>query len=129
MNSLLFLNSLPESQNMGQNCIGIERLIVHSSQHDRLLDLLTERVEKLRQGSVLNSTEGFINAIDCGSMISNDRFSELERLVTEAGHEGALLRVGGSRWKHAYLEGGAYFSPTVIGDVRPEMEIAQRERE
>ena len=117
------------SQNCGQNCIGIERLVVHSSQHDELLQRLSELARRLRLGSVLFSTDGLIAPIDCGAMISRDRFRELERLIADAVHEGAQLEVGGNRWTHAYLDGGAYFTPTVIGNVHQGMEIAQNECE
>ncbi|EGO21748.1 hypothetical protein SERLADRAFT_451764 [Serpula lacrymans var. lacrymans S7.9] len=115
-------------QNAGQNCIGIERLIVHSSQYDDLYAMLEDRVSKLRLGSVLApSREGFIGTVDCGSMISNDRFDELEELLFKAQNEGAQMSVGGKRYLHSHHRGDTYFSATVIGDVTPEMEIAQRE--
>lgn len=91
--------------------------------------MITERVKKLRLGSVLSAADGFIAPVDCGSMISSNRFSEIERLLTEAVQDSASLEVGGTRWKHAYHEGGSYFSPTVIGDVHEGMEISQRECE
>lgn len=61
-------------------------------------------------------------------MVSRDRFDEIERIIADAVDSGAQLEVGGSRWTHSYLEEGAYFSPTVIGNVNQGMEIAQRER-
>ncbi len=116
------------SQNAGQNCIGIERFIVHSSQHDELVNLLSERARKLRCGSVLSpSSEGYIAPVDCGAMISGARFPELERLVDAAVEEGATLEVGGRRWHHAYLEEGSYFGATILGNVHSSMEIAQTE--
>lgn len=117
------------SQNAGQNCIGIERLIVHSSQHDELLEELGKRAETLRLGSVLYSADGYISPVDCGSMISSDRFSTLRTLILDAVHEGASLVHGGGQYKHAYLDNGSYFMPTVIGDVLPSMAIAQTECE
>lgn len=60
-------------------------------------------------------------------MISHDRFDELERVIRDAEAEGAEVCCGGTRWRHVYLEDGAYFSGTVIGGVEPHMEIAQRE--
>ena len=123
-NYLIFFSS----QNAGQNCIGIERLIVHSSQYVELLDMITERVKNLRLGSALHSSNGFISPVDCGAMISADRFAELERVINEAVEDGAELTFGGSQWKHAYLEDGTYFSPTVIGGIHQGMEIAQKER-
>ena len=62
-------------------------------------------------------------------MISHDRFDELERVIRDAEAEGAEVCCGGTRWRHVYLEDGAYFSGTVIGGVEPHMEIAQRECE
>lgn len=61
-------------------------------------------------------------------MISHHRFAELERLVNGAIEDGASVEVGGQRWRHAYLEDGAYFGGTVIGNVDNGMEIAQTER-
>lgn len=102
---------------------------MHVSQYEELLDRIIERATKLRLGSVLHATDGFISPVDCGSMISKDRFSELERVISEAVKEGATLHVGGTAFRHAYLEEGSYFTPTVIGDVHQGMEIANKECE
>ncbi|KZP32530.1 ALDH-like protein [Athelia psychrophila] len=115
-------------QNSGQNCIGIERLIVHESQYDELYAIMTERVRRLRFGSVLTtSDEGFIPTIDCGSMISNQRFKTLQDLVQDAEEKGANVEFGGQEWRHPYHSGGSYFSATVVGDATEEMDIAQEE--
>ena len=90
--------------------------------------MITERVKNLRLGSALHSSNGFISPVDCGAMISADRFAELERVINEAVEDGAELTFGGSQWKHAYLEDGTYFSPTVIGGIHQGMEIARKER-
>jgi len=115
-------------QNAGQNCIGIERFIVHESQYEELVRVMTANVQKLRFGSVMTpSGEGYIAPVDCGAMISSSRFDELERIIHDAETQGAEVCCGGTRWKHPYLEDGCYFKGTVIGGVEPEMEIAQRE--
>ncbi|KIO27890.1 hypothetical protein M407DRAFT_22808 [Tulasnella calospora MUT 4182] len=112
----------------GQNCIGIERFIVPVELHDRFLDMMTARIAKLRLGSVLSSSaDGFVSVVDNGSMISDARFEELERLIKAAERDGAEIVTGGERWQHAYLENGAYFEPTLIGHVNENMEIAQTE--
>jgi acyl-CoA reductase-like NAD-dependent aldehyde dehydrogenase len=49
--------------------------------------------------------------------------------VRGAEEQGAEIACGGSRFRHPYLEHGAYFQPTLIGNVRPSMEIAQQEGE
>lgn len=120
-------NEFSISQNAGQNCIGIERIIVHSSQYEELLGMIVDRATKLRLGSALHATDGFIQPVDCGSMITKDRFAELERIINEAVKGGATVHVGGTAFRHAYLEEGTYFSPTVIGDVHQGMEITNKE--
>lgn len=113
---------------MGQNCIGIERLIVHSDQYDELHAILSERIGKLRTGSVLaRSAEGYVSTIDCGSMISGDRFGGLEKVILDATEGGANV-LGGTAQRHVVLENGYYFLPTLVGPVDQTMDIAQQER-
>ncbi|KAG5639503.1 hypothetical protein H0H81_000648 [Sphagnurus paluster] len=114
-------------QNMGQNCIGIERLIVHQSQYDELYQILSERISKLRCGSVLAlSPEGYVSTVECGSMISRERFQGLERIIRDAEEDGANVE-GGVTYSHGYLKNGAYFTPTLVGPVDTSMEISQLE--
>jgi acyl-CoA reductase-like NAD-dependent aldehyde dehydrogenase len=101
---------------------------VHSAQYDELYDILSDRVAKLRFGSVLApSREGYINTVDCGSMISNDRFSALEELIFHAQEDGSRVEVGGKELLHTTCEGRSFFQATVVGDVKPNSRIAQVE--
>ncbi|KAF8162867.1 meiotic sister-chromatid recombination aldehyde dehydrogenase [Crassisporium funariophilum] len=114
-------------QNMGQNCIGIERLIVHAEQYDDLYTIFEERVQKLRVGSVMATTQaGYLNTVDGGSMISNNRFRGLEKLIKDAQEDGAYV-IGGEEFKHVYHEHGYFFKPTVVGPVYNTMDIANQE--
>lgn len=92
--------------------------------------MFQDRTSKLRAGSVLTaSEEGFVPTIDCGAMISRDRFEGLEAIISSAQRAGALVSAEmGKGWKHSYHEHGCYFHPTVVGNVTPEMDIAQHER-
>ncbi|KAI0800757.1 meiotic sister-chromatid recombination aldehyde dehydrogenase [Fomes fomentarius] len=115
-------------QNAGQNCIGIERILVHESQYDDLFHLLTERAEKLRPGHSLKSPgDGIAPVADVGAMISGERFPGLQQAIQDAVNQGATLTVGGEPWTHPYLEKGSYFKPTLLGDVNPDAAIAQSE--
>ena len=126
----IYADGMACSQNAGQNCIGIERLIVHSSQYDEIYANIVERTKQLRLGSALSQPQdGFVPTVDCGAMINHERFQDLERVLEAAENHGAVVDVGGKRWKHPYLEHGAYFSPTVAGNVDPHSELAQRESE
>jgi acyl-CoA reductase-like NAD-dependent aldehyde dehydrogenase len=73
------------------------------------------------------SREGYINTVDCGSMISNDRFEVLEELIFQAQEDGARVDVGGKELLHTSCEGRSYFQATVVGDVNPKSRIAQME--
>ena len=123
--------SVLPSQNAGQNCIGIERFLVHTSQHDELVGLFAERAQRLRFGPCLADAggDGLVAPVDCGAMISRDRFEELERLIQDAAQEGAEVVLGGQGWKHPYVEEGMFFAPTVVAGVAPTMELAQTESE
>jgi len=115
-------------QSMGQNCIGIERFIIHTSLYDEFIAEMSERIRKLRVGSVLaTSPEGFISVVDGGSMINDTRFDGLEKVIQDAVAMGAHLVTGGSRLRHPYHESGSYFAPTLLGNVSSDMEIAQSE--
>lgn len=121
-------NPISHSQNAGQNCIGIERILVHSSQYDKVFKLIAERAQQLRLGCALTRpTDGLIPVVDCGAMISNERFDHLKNLIEAAVAHGAVLETGGQPWPHPYLEHGLFFSPTVIGNVDPNSAIAQEE--
>ena len=93
-----------------------------------MLKLIAERAAQLRLGCALTRpTDGIIPTVDCGAMLSNDRFDELRTLIDSAVNHGAILEHGGQPWRHPYLENGYFFSPTVLGNVDPASEIAQRE--
>ncbi|KAI0059465.1 Aldedh-domain-containing protein [Artomyces pyxidatus] len=113
-------------QNAGQNCIGIERLIVHSSIYEEVYQLIVDRVRLLRVGAAL-AADGVGTGVDMGSMISQERFQTLTDLIAKAKSQGARVEIGGGRLEHPYLTFGAFFQPTVVGDVTPEMDIAQNE--
>jgi acyl-CoA reductase-like NAD-dependent aldehyde dehydrogenase len=119
---------LVSSQNAGQNCIGIERLLVHRDQYDEVYHLILDRARELRLGGAL-SADDVGTGVDVGSMISRDRFQRLQDLVEQAASRGAQVDLGGGPRVHPYLTNGAFFEPTVIGEVQQDMDIAQHERE
>lgn len=111
-------------QSCGQNCVGIERIIAMPKVYPRLIKMLSERIEKLRLGSILDDDK---EGIDCGAVISDAHFARLEGLVEEAVSQGARLICGGKRYNHPKHPKGHYFSPTLLVDVTPSMAIAQNE--
>lgn len=110
-------------QSAGQNCIGIERIICLHKICPQLVTMLESRVEALRVGSALDDP----NDVDVGAMISDSRFAQLEKLVTDAVNQGARCLVGGKRFVHHKYPKGHYFQPTLLVDVTPSMRIANEE--
>lgn len=103
---------------------------MHESQYDELFKMFTERADKLRPGHSLKSPgDGVAPAADVGAMVSGERFPGLQHALAAAVEQGAIQTVGGEPWRHPYLEQGTYFKPTVLGDVNPESDVAQHERE
>ncbi|KAF2272952.1 Aldedh-domain-containing protein [Westerdykella ornata] len=112
-------------QSAGQNCIGIERVIVLPRLYDRFIAHLTPLISALKPGSILNADSD--HPIDIGASIAPANFSTLESFIQDAVSQGARLLVGGKRYTHPDHPQGHYFSPTLIVDVTPEMKIAQTE--
>lgn len=104
-------------QSAGQNCIGIERVIVAPSLYDGVVSALEPKVKALRLGP----------KADVGALVSPASFSSLEALVDDAVKSGARLLAGGKRHVHPEHPSGHYFAPTLLADVTPEMAIAQEE--
>ncbi|KAL5362976.1 Aldehyde/histidinol dehydrogenase [Aspergillus floccosus] len=113
-------------QSAGQNCIGVERVIALPGIYDKLLELVTPRIQNLRLGSVLldSATSG---TPDMGASISATSFDRLESLIADAVKQGARLICGGKRYHHPKHPHGHYFTPTLLADVTPSMRIAQTE--
>lgn len=106
----------------GQNCIGIERIIALPRSYPQLIQMLEDRIRKLRVGWTFDDSE-----TDVGAIISDVGFNRLERLVADAVNQGARCCVGGKRYAHPKYPQGHYFSPTLLVDVTPNMRIAQEE--
>ncbi|KAG0352809.1 Meiotic Sister-Chromatid recombination aldehyde dehydrogenase, partial [Gamsiella multidivaricata] len=109
-------------QNCGQNCIGIERVIVHEAIHDKLIEMVDSRIKQLKQGPPLE-----MENIDCGSMTMSGRTPILETLIQDAVSHGATLVAGGKGFVHPKFPQGQFFTPTLITNLRTNMKIAQEE--
>ncbi|KAF9359555.1 Meiotic Sister-Chromatid recombination aldehyde dehydrogenase [Mortierella sp. NVP85] len=109
-------------QNCGQNCIGIERIIVHEHLYDKLVEMVTDRISKLKQGPPLE-----VENIDCGSMTMSGRTEILEALVQDAVDQGAKLVCGGKGFIHPKFPSGQFFAPTLITDLKITMTLAREE--
>lgn len=98
--------------NCGQMCVSVERILVEAPVHDRFVELLKREVAKVRVG-------GPDEHADMGPMTFPKQIDTVERHVKDAIAKGAKLLFGGERLSRP----GQFYAPTVLTDVRPEMEI------
>jgi acyl-CoA reductase-like NAD-dependent aldehyde dehydrogenase len=104
--------------NTGQACTSVERVYVEEPVYDEFVELVAERVRRLRQGA---GGQGFDT--DVGALSSEAQLAIVERHVSEALAKGARVLVGGKRANVP----GAFFEPTVLVDVDQSMSCMREE--
>ncbi|CAJ0629042.1 4017_t:CDS:2, partial [Entrophospora sp. SA101] len=112
-------------QNSGQNCVGIERVLIHESLHDEFIKKVTKQIELMRIGSALNDNDQF--TVDVGALTMSGQAERLKSIVRTSINEGAKLMAGGDIYTHPKYPTSQYFQPTLITDVTKEMSIVQHE--
>jgi acyl-CoA reductase-like NAD-dependent aldehyde dehydrogenase len=98
--------------NSGQTCTSVERVYVEEPVYDEFVNLVAERVRRLRQRAGGKGVDA-----DIGALSSEAQLDIVERHVSEALAKGARALVGGKRADNP----GAYFEPTVLVDVNQSM--------
>jgi aldehyde dehydrogenase (NAD+) len=105
----------------GQRCTATSRLILDEQIHDRFIDMLVARAEKLRIGNGLDET------VDMGPVINEGQREIIHSYVKIGKDEGAKLMTGGSIHEEGDCAGGWFYKPTIFTDVKPGMRIEQEE--
>jgi alpha-ketoglutaric semialdehyde dehydrogenase len=105
----------------GQRCTAASRVIVHESLYGELSRRLVERAESLRLGV------GWEDETDVGPVINGAALEKIHSYVRIGKDEGATLLTGGEIASEGDLAKGFYYRPTLFGDVKPDMRIAQEE--
>ncbi|MFJ5700534.1 aldehyde dehydrogenase family protein [Arthrobacter sp. NPDC093139] len=98
----------------GQNCLSVQRVYVHISLFDEVLEHVTRGTKALKTGPKLD------RGTDVGPLISEKEARRVEEWVEEATAAGATLHAGGQRR-------GAYYEPTVLTDVPSECRVIREE--
>lgn len=107
--------------NCGQVCICNERTLVQRKVYAEFVERFVAASKALRIGSP------FDERTDLGPKVSLEELQKVERYVERAVADGAKLALGGSRPKELPTPNGYWFSPTVLTDVHPSMEIMRKE--
>ena len=98
----------------GQSCIAVQRIFVHAPAYDDFVTRLVKQVETLKVGDPMDPDT------EVGPLIDGKALDKVEGMVNEAVSQGAEVLVGGDRKDPFYL-------PTVLGNVREDMEVCREE--
>jgi acyl-CoA reductase-like NAD-dependent aldehyde dehydrogenase len=99
----------------GQTCVSVQRLFVHRSVHDRLVEDLVGRVAGLRVGDPADE------ATEVSSLIDEAAAGRVADCVAEAVAGGAVARCGGTLESHSVVR------PCVLTGVTPDMRVSHAE--
>lgn len=100
--------------NAGQVCIGVKRVILDNKIADEFIEKFVNSTKKLRTGDPMDPET------DIGPLITETAAVEVENRVNDAITRGADLLCGGKRKD-------AFYTPTILDNVDPEMKIVQYE--
>jgi aldehyde dehydrogenase (NAD+) len=105
----------------GQRCTAASRIIIHKSRYDEFAREFVKRTKELKLGNGLNQ------AVQVGPVINRSQLESINSYVQIGKQEGANLLCGGNILTGDGLADGCFHEPTIFGDVKPDMRIAQEE--
>jgi len=100
--------------NAGQNCISVQRILIHEPVWDEVVHRLIEATKALRVGDPRDEQT------DIGPMIDERAARRAESWLQEAVEQGAKILYGGQR-------DGVMMQPTILTNVRPDMKVSCQE--
>ena len=104
-------------RNAGQTCVCGNRFLVHKKVVEDFTTMLSARIDKLVVGNGLNPDS------DVGPLISQEAHAKVSRLVEMAKQMGASIIPSAC----AIPTGSTFFTPTIVANVKPEMQIWHEE--
>jgi acyl-CoA reductase-like NAD-dependent aldehyde dehydrogenase len=85
-------------------------------------------IEKFRTtSSCIKIGNGLERGTDMGPVINESQFKKILKYIDIGKREGAKLILGGKPYQKGRCSKGYFIEPTIFGEVRPEMRIAQEE--
>ncbi len=107
--------------NAGQRCTARTRLFLHRDIYDQFASDFVAKAQKIRVGDPLDYQT------QMGPVISPQQRDRVLSYCEIAQEDGARLLSGGKRITTHGLANGNFVEPTVFGDVRADMRLAQEE--
>lgn len=101
-----------QARNNRQCCTGSKRFIIHNSLKETFVERLAEELDKLVIGDPMDPK------VNMGPMIGERAAKKVEEQVNLTVSQGAKIICGGKR-------NGAFYEPTILTDVTPDMDIAK----
>lgn len=101
-----------QARNNRQCCTGSKRFIIHNSLKDEFVERLSAELDKLVIGDPMDPK------VNMGPMIGERAAKTVEDQVNHTVSQGARIARGGKR-------NGAFYDPTILVDVTPDMDIAR----
>jgi aldehyde dehydrogenase (NAD+) len=105
----------------GQVCESGTRLLVPDALYDKVIAALKKRVEGITVGYQLHPKTKM------GPLVSKKQLESVADYVRIGKSEGAELVTGGTQREVEGFKDGCYYAPTIFGDVKNSMRIAQEE--
>lgn len=101
--------------NSGQICSATTRLLVERGVQDELVGRISAILSDKRPGEYF------------GPIVTPPQFDKVLGMLATARQEGARSAVGGHKCEDGVPERGRYIQPTVLTDVKPDMQVAREE--
>jgi succinate-semialdehyde dehydrogenase/glutarate-semialdehyde dehydrogenase len=108
-------------RNAGQTCVCANRTYVQAGVYDAFAERLAAKVSAMVVG------HGTRDGVTIGPLIDERAVEKVEEHVHDALGKGARLVTGGERLTGDEYGGGAFYAPTVLDGVTPEMLISTEE--
>ena len=105
----------------GQWCTSTSRAIVVGEVTEEFTKKIVEGAARLKVG------DGLERGTDMGPVCGTGQLDSILNFIRIGKEEGAALLTGGNKLGGKEFEDGCFIEPTVFGNVKPEMTIAQEE--
>lgn len=105
----------------GQSCVAGSRVLVHRKIHERFVELYGRATATIPVGMPMD------RAALMGPINNLRQYEKIQLMVKTAVNEGGALVTGGGKPEQFSESNGYFYAPTVIDNVRLDMEIAREE--
>ena len=107
-------------QNAAQTCTAPTRLLLEASAHDRFVEVLSQRISRIRLGRGLDNP-------DMGPVVSERQMKRVLGYIEAGSKDGARAVTGGGRPTSTDLANGYFIEPTLLDHVERGSLLEQEE--